>query len=96
MSRTTRAPTAPPRRRPTMGKLYALLAAPAAALVAKTNPLPRAAPRAAPADVEMKYRVAVIGGGPSGAAAQGGGPGHGGGGGGDATHGEGGVRAATP
>ena len=44
MSRTTRAPTAPPRRRPTMVKLYALLAAPAAALVAKTNPLPRAAP----------------------------------------------------
>ena len=43
MSRTTRAPTAPPRRRPTMVKLYALLAAPAAALVAKTNPLPRAA-----------------------------------------------------
>ena len=69
MSRTTRAPTAPPRRRPTMVKLYALLAAPAAALVAKTNPLPRAAPRAAPADVEMKYRVAVIGGGPSGACA---------------------------
>merc|ERR1719298_33926 len=52
-----------------MVKLYALLAAPAAALVAKTNPLPRAAPRAAPADVEMKYRVAVIGGGPSGACA---------------------------
>ena len=52
-----------------MVKLYALLAAPAAALVAKTNPLPRAAQRAAPADVEMKYRVAVIGGGPSGACA---------------------------
>ena len=69
MSRTPRAPTAPPRRRPTMVKLYALLAAPAAALVAKTNPLPRAAPRAAPADGEMKYRVAVIGGGPSGACA---------------------------
>ena len=32
-----------------MVKLYALLAAPAAARVAKTNPLPRAAPPGAPA-----------------------------------------------
>jgi len=61
-------PRAAHRLSATMVKL-ALLAAPAAALVAHKNSLPLAAPRAAAANVEMKYRVAVIGGGPSGACA---------------------------
>ena len=49
---------------------FASLLAPAAALVATRSALPAAPARlAARSSPEMKYRVAVIGGGPSGACA---------------------------
>lgn len=50
-------------------KFAALLASPAAALVAHKSALPAAPVRAQASSMEMKYRVAVVGGGPSGACA---------------------------
>jgi len=52
-----------------MVKFASLLVAPAAALVAHKTALPAAPARATASAMEMKYRVAVIGGGPSGACA---------------------------